>query len=488
MAIASILVVSTFSPVIATADRQYNNSPPQFEEGIATEEIGDIAYFTIDFSTDGMNNTIIQIGDKQASGYVLKAELSGEVSWNEDVKIAFDTTAAGDPSEKTLYIADGGDEDINLVVTRETRLTDPPIDPAVYDMVIIDSGSVADLGQLELNSVESIGNHEFIRQKTSDDTRESFEKIKTGTNTVAEGDYPFIRFNSSGTMAYLTEEYDASDFEKNGVVHQKHGIYVTFKNTREVINEDKEKIGLENVQFYTDSENEKLGFLIQTQKYDSISTNSEFNFSVHVSSSNQYLDSGTESTVFKVVERKGEFETDKDNKIYAEAGDYITISGTSSVAEETEVTFVARRNSEPNVLIRERIEIDEDGAFSTRIRVDPDLQAGAEIELGFLNMNGNAVLQVTEDGEPPQEQTTTKSTERRTPVGSESTQNIQTTPTTKQPNTERTTTDRTSTKSETTTEDDNSFPAPPTPGTPGFGAIVALLSVVLAAIAVARSD
>lgn len=486
--LAFVVVFSMVAPALAVNVNAEESQPPRFGDSSFSTHIGDTTYFTVDYSTEYSNKTLLKIGDKDEVGYVLKAEITGASPY-EDVTLEFDSTAAGIASEPTIRVV--GNSDASVKITRETRLSDHPIDPATYPMELRYDGKISDLSQIRLLQSDAPEPIELLRMQTNTDVTELYEKDGLSReHTIAEGDNAVVRFNVNGTFNYLGDKYSATDFEKGGEVHENHGIFITLKQTETEINKDPEKLSLDNAEIYMNEEQGKSLLVINTNKYN-MESGDEFEVTIHVTKDNEYLNSGEYTTGFRMTERKIDLNTHEDNIIYVETGYYSeAITGNSTLSEGTSITAVLQRDSNPAVFVREHTQVRENGRISFDINLDSDIPDGTQIDLYFANVEGGATLYVTEDGEPPDEPRTDTTTQL--PDGTTGTQNIPTTtePTkTSKPNNTTTPTKNTQNPTNTPTstdDDDGGFPKPPKPGQPGYGFLVSILAVIGGLILVAR--
>jgi len=170
----------------------------------------------------------------------------------------------------------------------------------------------------------------------------------------------------------------------------------------------------------------------------------EYNASITFNdSAAYYTDETANSSEFELIERSGEFDNEPYNVTSAENQ---TVSGTTTIAPNTEIGVRVRSsgNTSPNFVKTTNVDVQEDGTFNASFDFS-DQSVGDTYTVSVRS--GNFADQVQVDGEVVEN------------VGTE-----------------------------TPTEMDTDTPTETEDGTPGFGAVVALVALLAAALLAVRRD
>jgi len=200
----------------------------------------------------------------------------------------------------------------------------------------------------------------------------------------------------------------------------------------------------------------------------------EYNASITFNdSAAYYTDETANSSEFELIERSGEFDNEPYNVTSAENQ---TVSGTTTIAPNTEIGVRVRSsgNTSPNFVKTTNVDVQEDGTFNASFDFS-DQSVGDTYTVSVRS--GNFADQVQVDGEVVENVGTETPTEMDTDTPTEDTD----TPT-------EDTDTPTEMDTDTPTEMDTDTPTETEDGTPGFGAVVALVALLAAALLAVRRD
>lgn len=463
-----------------------------FKNSKVVEHVGDTAYIQLQTGANQIKDARIKVGEAGEDGYTLEATFNRELPSYATITLAFDTSKAGHPNQKTLRVVGteySYDTELKVNVQRETKIANPPIDPAVYSMWVYDSRGTLDIGQLTLKAPESPSGEGVGRAKQSEAVSEII-KSRPAFNSVARGDKAVFIFDAPGTESYIKNNTEASQLRRGGPIDSNHGVYLRFTPAKKPQNDVVEPYSLERATVYRGT-GDNIYVTVDMSEYRRIDPGTKVEMSLHVRGSNKYVPQGKATIESTLVNRKGSFTTNSNGVVEVYAKDYQKITGSTTVAPGTQIMVVAKSEENPPFFQRAKTTVNANGNFKVRMDYS-SLSVGQSVQIGFSDIAGGTQVSVvspnskTTPTKTPDDQTTT------TPEGETRTQpeNTTKTPTSTDNNTTdknqntTTPTDSKSSKNKTT-DDEVGLPEPQ----PGFGPVVAILALLGAGlIAVRRQE
>jgi PGF-CTERM protein len=464
-------------------------------ENSYTVESGDATTLTVEFTetTEGY----IQIGDDDI-GYK-NTWLVEDTDEDGTVNLTFNSFATG-TSPYGLSVA--GDDDAEVTWNSSGSLsagsTSPPLDPGNYEVEVAANGEDID------DAPDGVGTLAVTERSSSDaatwvtygevvndieDGDDVVEAIEAGDVTqrsdVALGDYAVVQFQASGISGYLEQNEDdyAGAFGATDDAGASEPLSLSVEQDNPAPNTEGESIPLDELTYVVDDERNSLYVVVPTTGVSGadIEDGDRYNATLEVNADSVLNEDSTDerlSTTFDVTEREVSLDANADDVVEVGASENASVSGSTTVAPGTEVTVRLRSVSgaENPFVMSETVTVAEDGSIDANF----DL---ADVAVG-TNLTVAVSASPSLDGETEWDGVVVEQTEE-TPTP---------TPTDDGTPTDGTPTDDgtpTPTPTATPTPTDDGSPTPTdetTTTTPGFGAVVALVALIGAALLALRRD
>ncbi|WP_418282443.1 BGTF surface domain-containing protein [Halorubrum sp. DTA98] len=502
------------------------------DEQIVTEQQGDVAAITVTF--DDTEEGHLVIGDEENVGY--QANVTIDSDGEDEVTVLFNTYVAGNTSsdyaDDLFEIADD-DSDASLSSPQQNEIGDglSILGTGDYDLSIrsttdADYGETLEnpdtIGTLVIEDRETVGQTiwtassdtvDDVRDADSDDddaiaelTSQIENDAVTQTDTVAEGDYVIHQVEASGLTGLLANVSDNPSDALDALVSNQNGIddqaslSLRVRQTADTTTTNAERkvlnvLDAADTEVYEDEDSDNLYIVydldqVETDGERTAEDGDAFDARFRVQDErlldvdeddrdeltttelrNNYYQSVTAS--FSVEEREFEFDQDPYNVTNAEGQ---VVEGTSNVAPGSEVNLRVRSASGTSpsfIKTQEDVAVTADGTWSTEFDFSPQnigdeytitvRQSGLDDNPDVDGTVVEAVEEETEETEEPE----TEEPETEEPETEE--------PETEEPETEEPETEETEEETEETEDD-----------TPGFGAVVALVALLAAALLATR--
>jgi surface glycoprotein (TIGR04207 family)/PGF-CTERM protein len=474
-------------------------------ESSVTVETGDTSNITVTFQDT-------ETGTLQIGGEDIGYQTSWNVTDGDDDGIAnfsFNTyDTANDGDDYGLSVPDGEDADFSLNDTRNGGVAGA-LDAGNYEIEV--ANSAEDIG----NGPDAVGTLAITERSTTSaqpwvtfsDAAGDIESgddviaaIEAGDVTqrrdVAEGDLAVIQFQVSGIFGYLENNEDDLAGAFGAVDDEEEDLPVSLQveQSNPDPNTEPKTVNLDdsNVQYVLDDERNMLFVVVDTDASASreggdddlsIEDGDRYNATLEVNALDD--DSVTlndakrderVSTNFRVTEREAPLNTNADDNVEIAQSEDGEVTGTTTIAPGSEITVRVRSVSgaENPFVMSETVNVSTDGTYNATFDF-ADTPVGTNFTAtvsaapgldGTTEFDGIVVEQV--DTETPTPTPTPEPTDTDTP-----------TPTPEPTDTdtpEPTDTDTPEPTEETTTT------------TPGFGAVVAVLALLGAALLALRRD
>ncbi|MGZ0747990.1 BGTF surface domain-containing protein [Haloparvum sp. AD34] len=460
-----------------------------FADDTTVEQRGDVAEITIELTeaAAGGDGTLI-IGDADEIGYQANVSFTdsdddGQVTLEfssyeagEDTELVVtstdDTVKSVEESGSVTDLLDAGDYDLRVSTGDAATTADNPQDLSVLVLEERSTNSV-DLWTASTNTVDDLSNIDDVTAAVEDNSL-------TEADTVAKGDAIVHEFSASGLEGVLAAQDQDTTTAAFKAALDDGNVTVTLNQTEDSTKANRDPkstaVAAEDVDAVFQS-GDTYYVVTKTGAFENVDFVGEEVYNVSIAVTDDKLldgDDAADQTVvdqFEVAERSASFDT---TPVEAEASSESTITGSTTVAPGTELTVRVQStdDTEPRFVKSQTVTVQADGTFTATFDFSAQ-SAGDTFEASIRN----GVPTTTADGEIVEvtetETATATATETATETETETETATETTTTTTTEATEETTE-----APETTTEGE----------TPGFGAILALVAMLAAALLATRRD
>ena len=451
----------------------------QFGQAQYTQERGDIV--TFDLEVDGVDSVNVTFGDEDQIGYEAEIEVTpndeGEIVVEMNTWLASRVAHNPEEANSTVFTAVEGDiVSVNQSADDRERV----LDAGLYDLVAQETTDAEqpiefDVAVVNLDepSLDQMVVHTYPDGATIDDPASLYAGVDAGTVTeadqIATQDGLVLAVEVSGVHGALA----ADDLEN---------VTLTLEQTNPGPNEDPNVVeGAEFTTAFNDAENNSWFAVATTDELDGTAVGQEYNATFELTPDfldqflrqrNQPADSQSVTDEFEIVDREAEFDTedvDGEQYIVVPAEEGAEISGTTSVAPGTDLRVRTRATGEAPFLRTQTATVGEDGAFS------------AEFDFSGVSEGQEFTASITRQGFENDAATpgVVGEIEEETPTPTPTPEEDDDDPT---PTPEEDDDDPTPTPE----EEDDDPPEDDTDDQAGFGAVVALIALLAAALIAAR--
>ena len=333
-----------------------------FTQSVYTEEVGDLAEFTVQL--ENTNSATVTIGDADSQGY----EYTFDVVDNDDdgeVTVEFNTWEAGQNDATDNVVSAAGDEDAIQNRQAETEIPDGyQLATGTYDLSVqMSDDRETDVAALMLSERSTDAASSHILPRDTDVSEVSDLESATERATVANEDIIVFEFEASGIYAKLDDSNTAGDLAADSQFAADNGIHVTIEETEAGPNQEPQSVAVSVGDLLVDEENDRF-FLV----YDSsdLAIDNEYEAAFHVTADNPYVeDEDAEeevSQVFNVEERDLTIENANDDGVLEFGADAnAQLIAETNVAPGTQDGVVARMTGDNPFLKSQDVEVTEDG-------------------------------------------------------------------------------------------------------------------------------
>jgi pilus assembly protein FimV len=536
-----IEVVDTDAEASATITVADVNPAYSFSQSVFTEETGDVAQVQIDLVDT--TTAYLFVGGEAVNyleGFkVTDGDDDGKViveintyGIGRDVGAANTyIVAAGTDADRhsnidgTAYGVDDSDDSLSLIVRYatasittaldiDTVLSDP-IEAADYDLRISSSatistaGVVADEKAVATLSVTDRSTNGISVYRAAESDADDFDPLKdmSKATLVAEGgslsleDLLIIKVEMSGVFGHIVNK----DLETvlGGVAADSgiaHGMNLTIEQTDAVSNQDAIVFALTTddataakAQMYTDSDNNAYYVVVDSQ--DATTTNGslakgqDYKITAFIDEFNPYVKSSTEAAnkleaTFQYVKEEAKFTgLNADDDLKVVPGAATVISGTATVAPQTEISVRVRNTGDNPFLKTKAVDVAADGTWSATFDLS-DVAVGTEFKVVVLRSGAEI-----SDSTDVEAVTTTATPTKEPKIVTRTIEIIRGTPTPQTIVEVQVEIQERTVVIEKVIENVRTVQVTPTPGQPGFGLAIAVVALLAAALfAVRRKD
>jgi len=536
-----IEVVDTDAEASATITVADVNPAYSFSQSVYSEETGDVAQVQIDLVDTTTAYLFVggeavnylesfQVTDGDDDGKVIVEintyAIGRAVSGANTYIVAHATDVDRHSNiDGTAYGVDDSDDSLsNIVRYNTTRLTtgldidtvlSDPIEAADYDLRISSSatistaGVVADEKAVATLSVTDRSTNGISVYRAAESDADDFDPLDdmSKATLVAEGgslsleDLLIIKVDMSGVFGHIVNK----DLETvlGGVAADSgraHGMNLTIEQTDAVSNQDAIKFALTTddaaaakAQMYTDSDNNAYYVVVDSQ--DATTTNGslakgqDYKITAFIDEFNPYVKDSTEAAnkleaTFQYVEEEAKIDgLNADDDLKVVPGTATVISGTATVAPQTEVSVRVRNTGDNPFLKTKAVDVAADGTWSATFDLS-DVAIGTEFKVVVLRSGAEI-----SDSTDVEAVTTTATPTQEPKIVTRTIEIIRGTPTPQTIVEVQVEVQERTVVIEKVIENVRTVQVTPTPGQPGFGLAIAVVALLAAALfAVRRKD
>lgn len=535
-----IEVVDTDAEASATIVVADVNPAYSFSQSVYSEETGDVAQVQIDLvdattaflfvGGEAVNYLeSFKVTDGDDDGKVI-VEINTYAIGRDDGANTY-IVAVGTDADRhsnidgTAYGVDDSDDSLSLIVRYatasittaldiDTVLSDP-IEAADYDLrlsssaTISTSGVVADEKAVATLSVTDRSTNGITVYRAAESDADDFDPLKdmSKATLVAEGgslsleDLLIIKVDMSGVFGHIVNK----DLETvlGGVAADSgiaHGMNLTIKQTDAVSNQDAIVFALTTddaaaakAQMYTDADNNAYYVVVDSQ--DATTTNGDlakgqdYKITAFIDEFNPYVKDSTEAAnkleaTFQYVKEEAKIDgLNADDDLRVVPGTATVISGTTTVAPQTEISVRVRNTGDNPFLKTKAIDVAADGTWSATFDLS-DVAIGTEFKVVVLRSGAEI-----SDSTDVEAVTTTATPTAEPKIVTRTIEIIRGTPTPQTIVEVRVEIQERTVVIEKVIENVRTVQVTPTPGQPGFGLAIAVVALLAAALfAVRRKD
>jgi len=535
-----IEVVDTDAEASATIVVADVNPAYSFSQSVYSEETGDVAQVQIDLvdattaflfvGGEAVNYLeSFKVTDGDDDGKVI-VEINTYAIGRDDGANTYIVAHATDVDrhsniDGTAYGVDDSDDSLSLIVRyNTTRLTtgldidtvlSDPIEAADYDLrlsssaTISTAGVVADEKAVATLSVTDRSTNGITVYRAAESDADDFDPLKdmSKATLVAEGgslsleDLLIIKVDMSGVFGHIVNK----DLETvlGGVAADSgiaHGMNLTIKQTDAVSNQDAIVFALTTddaaaakAQMYTDADNNAYYVVVDSQ--DATTTNGDlakgqdYKITAFIDEFNPYVKDSTEAAnkleaTFQYVKEEAKIDgLNADDDLRVVPGTATVISGTATVAPQTEISVRVRNTGDNPFLKTKAIDVAADGTWSATFDLS-DVAIGTDFKVVVLRSGAEI-----SDSTDVEAVTTTATPTAEPKIVTRTIEIIRGTPTPQTIVEVRVEIQERTVVIEKVIENVRTVQVTPTPGQPGFGLAIAVVALLAAALfAVRRKD
>ena len=359
-----------------------------FDSSTYSQTAGDIVEFTVEMEGGVDEATVDLMEDDDnynATLTVVDNEGDGEVN------VSFNTYNAGqgdDVDNDSVFWANDGNE---VSVENETDFQgDFRLLPGDFNLeLLVNDDDETDVASLILTERSTGDVEPGIAPADSEiEDADDIDNVTTTGSEVAEDDLQIIGFDINGIFGLFDgDDLTAADIDDNDyfdveIEHTNPGSY-----------ENAHEIGLDEVDVVTDSEDDRMFFVIDTAADADIEAGQNYEVSLTVDEDYYNMDDDEEAeTSFDVVDREiavtGDF--DEDDRLQVENGEEVNVTGESTAAPGTDVQTRLRATGDDPFLMTETAEVDSNGVVDTVFDLS-DHEEGQNFTVRMTDQHDNDV-------------------------------------------------------------------------------------------------
>lgn len=444
-----------------------------FGDQTLTENVGDIVEIPIDFQNS--NTATVVIGSDNA-GYNATVTVT-DANEDGEAVIRLNTFTTGDGASAFSL---GDDSDSLDSVTINTGVSSP-LDTGTYDLEAFrgtSSGDTpADLGSISIGERATSAASVYTAPDGTPIENRSDIDVTTESADIAFGDVVVVEVEATGLSGAIQNQTGSDLTTRFFNFVNSDAASLTVEQTNPKPNTAAKTLDLSGSATVVESaDNDAYYIVAESDNLPQVEAGDEYSVDFTVSNSTELAsEDETVTTRFDVSEAT--VDVTEANATVADG----EVAGETSLAPGTEVT-VTVKNSDDNPFLKSQVvEVEQDGTFTAAFDFsDSSVGTDYTVTAEAGSVSAEASGQLVEAEEP------TETTETETATETTETETVTETETT----TEEETSTATATEESTTTssESDTSPATTETGGQAGFGAVIALVAVLAAAMLAYRRD
>ena len=346
-------------------------------ESVTTVAEGDYSTMTVEF--EETEKAYITIGDDDDVGYEIDFTVE-DTDENGAVDITFNTYLAGQSNDSSVDLQDivnvHEDSDGDVDVHSETELDDRQLAAIEYDIsVFVENadGDETDVGTLNVVDRTEVSVTSMVSPGGEDiDDYEDVEELATESNIVAENDSYILAVETTGVFGFLEDGDTLTSVDTDN-----NGLFVEILRDSPNTNDD---VNVSTADVYTNSEDGVFYVVFEEVTESEFVIDADYDVEVGITEENPYIeDSDSEEsseTQFTTEERDVDFVGYNDNDVLEfPDSDEFEVTAEGNVADGTEVSLIVRTSTSDNPNINRYDVVSENNEFVQHVD-------GSELSLG----------------------------------------------------------------------------------------------------------
>ncbi|WP_254543908.1 DUF7282 domain-containing protein [Halomarina pelagica] len=399
LVITSNVADTTASDSITLDLKAKGDADAEFNSSVVRETRGDVAEIVVDLKNT--DTAYVTIGTDDVN-YKSTVEV---VDGDDDGQVTLLlNTYATDDGFQAYSVADGDDDVIN--VSAASTPAGRPLASTDYDLslsldaagnqetdvgtLVVTDGGISTFGMLTAPDSSNVDDFESISDVYN---------VSVSDNSIAQDDLAIARLGGSGVFGAIEAQSGSSAELKflnllGTNSHESSAFALSIKKADNSPNADAPEnlvntsLTSSNFNVVYDEDKNAAFIVLDTDTLETGQYNVEFTVGKESGLTDE---DGSVDTVFHVVERTAEFDTQEINDtdtVVVSAQENATVTGESSVAPGTELTVVVKSTGDSPFLLDETVEVQEDGTFNATFDFS-DVSANTEFETTVSGYGGS---------------------------------------------------------------------------------------------------
>ena len=346
------------------------DSVVQFSESYVSVAEGD--YKNISVTFEETDSAHVVIGDDDDMGYEISFNVE-DTDENGEVDVVFNTYLAGQSADEDVDLEDivyvHEDSDGEITERSETQLVDRQLATGSYDMsafVDDEHGDETDVGALDIMDRSSTGVTSMALPGDVDvDDYDDVVDAASETSTVAEDDTLVLEVEMNGIYGFFNDSATLS-----GDASENNGLYAEILRDAPNTNDH---VDLSTADIYTNSD-DGVFYVVVDVTDEEFNIDADYDVEVGLTTDNPYVEEDEDEESFELTisteERDTEFTNlNSDDVVEVEQGEELEVTAETNVAEGTERRVTVRKTGEDS-FVRNIDVTSEDGEFTATFEED----------------------------------------------------------------------------------------------------------------------
>jgi len=387
------------STTLEVADPGDKNA--QFDQNVYEEDRGDIVSFNV--TLENTDKAEVQFGDEDISGYSHNVSISD--ASDDTVKLNFNTTEAGDGDGTSPWTL-GEDTDATITPGADEETTPKPLEAYGYDLVVSVDGLEKDVSTVEIRERNTEGVTVHTLPSASDYELSDIQENATAADEIANGDYIVVAVEASGVYGSIDNDTTGADLQNGSAFADAHGLEIGLYDNDTGANRDDVAYDVSMATDVVVNEDEDTFYVVFDSNdftFDDIEDGHRVKANFSMTQASPFIEDEDEADEqsaedrFDMVERTFEYNgLNDDDVLEVQNSQDAVISGTTTVAENTEVTVNIRSESGASTpfSLSETVTVTEDGMVEAAFDLS-EYEAGQEFSAsvrGLASTSQDAIL------------------------------------------------------------------------------------------------